>query len=378
MTGNATYTATFEAIQYTITANSNNTAWGTVTGGGTYNSGATATLTATPTNGYRFVSWQDGNTQNPRTITVTGNATYTATFEAIQYTITANSNNTAWGTVTGGGTYNSGATATLTATPTNGYRFVSWQDGNTQNPRSITVTGNATYTATFEAIPPTQYTITVLSNNDAWGTVSGGGTYNEGATATLTATPTNGYQFVGWNDGNTDNPRTVTVTGPATYIATFEAMPVQYTITVLSNNDTWGTVSGGGTYNEGATATLTATPANGYHFVSWNDGNTDNPRTITVTASTTYIATFEVAVGIDGVETAAVAIVPNPATEYATLQGLKAGIEVTLVDINGKIRYSGTAQSDMMTLDVSDLAAGVYFVRVSDGTETAVRKLIVK
>ena len=378
VTGNATYTATFEAIQYTITANSNNTAWGTVTGGGTYNSGATATLTATPTNGYRFVSWQDGNTQNPRTITVTGNATYTATFEAIQYTITANSNNTAWGTVTGGGTYNSGATATLTATPTNGYRFVSWQDGNTQNPRSITVTCNATYTATFEAIPPTQYTITVLSNNDAWGTVSGGGTYNEGATATLTATPTNGYQFVGWNDGNTDNPRTVTVTGPATYIATFEAMPVQYTITVLSNNDTWGTVSGGGTYNEGATATLTATPANGYHFVSWNDGNTDNPRTITVTASTTYIATFEVAVGIDGVETAAVAIVPNPATEYATLQGLKAGIEVTLVDINGKIRYSGTAQSDMMTLDVSDLAAGVYFVRVSDGTETAVRKLIVK
>ena len=367
--------------QYTITAVSNNNAWGTVTGGGTYNSGATATLTATPTNGYRFVSWQDGNTQNPRTITVTGNATYTATFEAIpptQYTITAVSNNNAWGTVSGGGTYNAGATATLIATPASGYRFVSWSDGNTQSTHTVTVTGNATYTATFEAIPPTQYTITVVSNNNAWGTVSGGGTYNEGATATLTATPTNGYQFVGWNDGNTDNPRTVTVTGPATYIATFEAMPVQYTITVLSNNDTWGTVSGGGTYNEGATATLTATPANGYHFVSWNDGNTDNPRTITVTASTTYIATFEVAVGIDGVETAAVAIVPNPATEYATLQGLKAGIEVTLVDINGKIRYSGTAQSDMLTLDVSGLTAGVYFVRVSDGTETAVRKLIVK
>ena len=76
---------------HTITATSANPAMGTVTGGGTYNGGATATLTAIPNTGYHFVQWQDGNTQNPRTITVTGDATYTATFapDAAPATVTA-------------------------------------------------------------------------------------------------------------------------------------------------------------------------------------------------------------------------------------------------------------------------------------------------
>lgn len=69
------------------------------------------------------------------------------------FTITVNSNNDEWGTVTGGGTYNDQATATLTATPKPGYQFVKWQDGAKQNPYTITVTENATYTAYFEAIP---------------------------------------------------------------------------------------------------------------------------------------------------------------------------------------------------------------------------------
>ncbi len=67
---------------YSISVASANPTMGTVTGGGTYDGGTTATLTATPNTGYHFVQWQDGNTQNPRTITVTGNATYTATFAA--------------------------------------------------------------------------------------------------------------------------------------------------------------------------------------------------------------------------------------------------------------------------------------------------------
>ncbi len=69
------------------------------------------------------------------------------------------------------------------------------------------------------------FTITVNSNNDAWGTVSGAGSYADGATATLTATPKEGYLFVKWQDGNTDNPRTITVTANETYTAYFEAIP---------------------------------------------------------------------------------------------------------------------------------------------------------
>ncbi len=67
----------------------------------------------------------------------------------------------------------------------------------------------------------TQFTITANANDEAMGTVSGGGVYDSAATCTLTATPNEGYVFVEWNDGVTDNPRTITVTGDATYTATF-------------------------------------------------------------------------------------------------------------------------------------------------------------
>ena len=53
------------------------------------------------------------------------------------------------------------------------------------------------------------------------GSVTGGGEYPNGYAATLTATPKNGCTFVGWSDGNTDNPRTVTVSGEAAYFAQF-------------------------------------------------------------------------------------------------------------------------------------------------------------
>ena len=82
------------------------------------------------------------------------------------FTITVNSNNDAWGTVTGGGTFNDQATTTLTATPKPGYKFVKWQDGVKENPYTITVTENATYTAYFEEVP--QNVAKITFNGNSW------------------------------------------------------------------------------------------------------------------------------------------------------------------------------------------------------------------
>lgn len=65
------------------------------------------------------------------------------------FTITAVPNNSSMGYVEGGNTYLAGATATLKAIPYSNYRFDHWQDGATENPRNVTVTGDATYTAYF-------------------------------------------------------------------------------------------------------------------------------------------------------------------------------------------------------------------------------------
>ena len=73
-----------------------------------------------------------------------------------------------------------------------------------------------------------KYTITVKSNNDAWGTVTGGGTYTKDTTITITANAKAGYVFVNWDDNSTDAKnatRSIKVTGNATYTAIFEAKP---------------------------------------------------------------------------------------------------------------------------------------------------------
>ena len=69
----------------------------------------------------------------------------------------------------------------------------------------------------------TQHTISVESANTAMGTVSGSGDYAEGAQAVLRATANSGYRFVRWSDGNTQNPRTVTVMNDLTLQAIFES-----------------------------------------------------------------------------------------------------------------------------------------------------------
>ena len=367
ITSNKTYIAYFIPNSVTLTVTSNNTNYGTVTGGGTYNYNTSVTLTATPKTGYHFVQWNDGNTNANRTVTATANATYTATFAINQYTLTVKSNNTNYGTVTGGGTYNHGAKATLTATPKTGYHFVKWNDNNTNASRQVTVTAAATYTATFAI---NQYTLTVktATNNTTQGTVrinsgtagaSASATINHGTETTITASPKDGYHFVKWNDNNTTASRKIIVTAAATYTASFaintytikfvngsttlqtstvnhgvtptyngstptKSATVQYTyafsgwsptiaaatkdqtytaqfsstvrsytVTGKSADNSKGTVTGTAKKQYGQTVTLTATPKDCYKFVQWNDGNTTNPRTVTVQGTATYTATFE-------------------------------------------------------------------------------------
>jgi hypothetical protein len=254
-------------------------------------------IEATPNAGYRFVRWMDANTANPRTVTVTQDATYTATFEAIPvvyYHITVDVNDPDMGAVTGEGDYEENSYATIEATPNAGYRFVRWMDGNLDNPRTVTVTQDATYIAIFEAIPVVYYHITVDVNNPNMGTVAGEGDYPYNTETEISANPADGCFFVRWSDGNTNNPRTVTVTSDMTFTAEFVRRSGYCHITLYRSPEDGGTVSGAGDYEPNTEAVISATPASGYRFVQWNDGNTDNPRTVTVTEDMTFTAEFEV------------------------------------------------------------------------------------
>ena len=109
-------------------------------------------------------------------------------------------------------------TAIIEALPREGYQFAAWHDGNTDNPRTILVTQDTTFTANFE--PLTTYQLTV-NYDPKQGHISGIGEYYPNEEATLTVTPLGGYRFKQWGDGNTDNPRTIIMTQDTTLEALF-------------------------------------------------------------------------------------------------------------------------------------------------------------
>ena len=355
VTQNRTYTATFRVQQCLIKTEVTPEGAGTVSGGGTYDYGTTIHLTAHSNTGYVFSMWEDGNITNPRSVFVEGNATYTAVFSPLPYEITTECDPVEGGTVSGAGTYYYGSTATLTATPNENYIFLCWSDGIATNPRYVTVTGNANYKAMFYLQGTPQYTITVLANDPELGTVSGGGTYPEGTTIEISATPAANARFTGWDDGNTDNPRSVTITGNMTFTALFEAIPPveTYTITVRADNPLLGTVYGSGTYLANTVITIGAAPASGYYFSGWQDGNMDNPRTITVTGDAEYIAFFS----------------ENPVVTYT--------VTVYYDETQGFVLGAGTYNAGA-TATLAAIPADDYtFVKWSDGTTDNPKVIVV-
>ena len=144
LTQDTILTAEFAINTYEVTIVAEN---GATSGAGTYNHGTTITLTATPNEGYHFVEWSDGSTDNPRTIVVTEDINLTAEFAINTYTLTTKSNGN--GNVTGNGTYKHGENVIISATADIGYHFVRWSDGVIDNPRTVVLTQDTTFSAEF-------------------------------------------------------------------------------------------------------------------------------------------------------------------------------------------------------------------------------------
>ena len=328
---------------YTIAATA--TEGGRVTGGGSYLKNETATLSAVADNGYHFVKWNTGSTDETLKVKVSENANYKAEFAINAYIVKvlAADNN---GTVTGAGTYTFDTEITLAATANTGYKFTKWSDGNTQNPRTLKVSEDLELTAQFDIL-----TFKVIAKADKGGTVTGSGTYNYGATAKLEAIPAEGYHFVEWSDGVTLNPRTISnITENITLTATF-SNKVECTVAANGQN---GTVEGTGVYFAGETATLKAVGNEGYKFFCWSDGVTANPRRVKVASDTTLTAQFiDANLGIFTVEASA-----NNGTVSGKTGTVIEGTSVTLTVVPDEgfkfLRWSNGSNNATLTFTVSE------------------------
>ncbi len=172
-------------------------------------------------------------------------AAYWNVFTRIQEADSCNSNltlavnNSNLGSVRGAGMYRPGRQVEIMAVPMAGSQFVRWNDANTNNPRTITINSDTTFTAFFDTVAAATvyHNVTVTSSNMAMGSGMGGGSYAHGTVATIVAVPADGYAFSNWHDGNTTNPRSITVTENNFFIASFvvSSTVVQHDTTYVDN-----------------------------------------------------------------------------------------------------------------------------------------------
>ena len=281
-TGDRTYTANWQVIEYTIIT--------LLEGGNAGSSGEyfytveqTVTLPTPTRTGYTFLGWTgEGITTPQPNVTIpkgsTGDKTYIENWELTEYNITMDLN---------GGSGQEKVVYTMTdedfelPTPTrNGYEFVGWTgEGITTPQTSVKIpkgsTGNKAYTANWKVI---EYTITLDTNG---GPVVSPIKYTVEDTFTLPYILRPGYEFAGWTlDGSGMLPFTPLIIYPGTtgdlhYKAEWGL--AEYTITMDLD---------GGSGQEKVVYTITdeefelPTPTrNGYEFVGWTGERITTPQT---------------------------------------------------------------------------------------------------
>lgn len=316
VTRNITYTAIFRAVGYKVSVYTEPIEGGKVNGMSPYfvsvPPDTEVTLQPTPTTGYFYNGWSDGAQDLPadgtRSIIVKRDTTLTCLFDTPKYTLTIYVTPEDTGTVNGYTTYtkicHDGEVVDVTVESTNYYMVDHWSDGNTDSTRSITVTEDTTLTVTMK---PIVASVTLYMDGPEGCLIEGGTTYTNTDVPIyedlpLTLTIPEGCYF-NYIEANTNIISFTLVSGTTYNLVVKGDVTVKlyfgvyyFNITASASPSAGGTVNGESIYSVmkgyGENVTLTATPATGYVFNGWSDGESSNPRTLTVYNDVNLLANF--------------------------------------------------------------------------------------
>jgi uncharacterized repeat protein (TIGR02543 family) len=341
-------------------------------GGGSYATGTSVSLTATPAANYTFSSWTvdsvSAGSTNPYVITMNGNHVVQANFTAIPaatYTLTVTP--ATGGTVTptpSGTSFAPGATVSLAAVATPGFTFSGWTvdsaNGGTTNPLSITMSANHTVLPTFTVIPAATYTLAVTPATGGTITPTPSGTsFAAGATVSLAAAATPGFTFSGWTvdgaSGGAANPLSITMSGNHTVKANFTANAAADTtgptLTISSLNN--GAVTGNATLNVAGTVS----DASGVASLTVNN------VAVTITSGN-FSYPFTLSAGPNIITTVATDTPGNKTTDTRTIT---LSSSAPSLNVSTPADNSKTAQS-VATVSGTTSANTTVAVKVNSGT----------
>lgn len=390
ITEDATIMAHFQVADYTLSIDNNGN--GTVDATPSVQHGVATDITAADVPDMNFVNWTisgngtlaDANSA-ATTVTLVGDATVTANFEAITHTLTIDNNGD--GNADATETVNQGADFDISAGTIEGKTFTNWtvtEGGTVAEPTSVSttvsLTADATVTAHFSDVV---YTLTVVAADN--GTVSPTGDVSvayEGDPVDIEATADEGYKFDGWvvtgdatvADANSA-ATSVTVTGDATVTASFSQI-VTYMLTIEAGDNGSVDPSGDVTVEEGADpVSIVATPDQDCRFVAWEitegEGNATiadtsaATTTITVTGDVTIKATFEPSTSVQRAasmpESYGCSVVMNGLRYRVPAEGRNGTMRISLISPNGAI---------VRTYTMHAIDAGYYSLDFLEGNQS--------
>ena len=245
-----------------------------------------------------------------------------------------------------------------------------------------------------EEKPVITYTISAIANPENAGNISGEGSYDENTTVTLTATPNEGYNFLNWTEnGNlisTEVQYSFTITSDRNLVANFEIIEeepeqpvITYSINVIINPENAGTVIGTGSYTENDTVTLIATANEGYKFVKWTENNMIISRnaeySFAITDNRELVANFVSTESIDELRSS-LHLYPNPVNDKLIIVTEVEIEEIVVYTITGVIagQQSTINNQQSLSIDLSNLNSGVYFVMIKTNEGVVTKRFVKK
>ncbi len=218
------------------------------------------------------------------------------------------------------------------------------------------------------------FVIDAQTSPAAGGAVSGTGTYENGATVSLTATPGEGYTFVNWTSNgdeiSADETLTFSATENVNVQANFELIPEIFNVEAILSPANAGEISGTGTFEKGTEATLIATPGEGYEFLNWTiDGeevSADSIFTVNVAENLNLQANFKLVTGVDYLRSfdGNIQVFPNPVKNSIRIKGLPAtNMLLEIYNSQGRLileKYSNGAPTKQIELE--KMTSGVYYL----------------
>jgi len=172
---------------------------------------------------------------------------------------------------------------------------------------------------------------------------------------------------------------TATAMPKATYTVTFSVSGTNGLISVTVDGSN---ISTGAAIEHGKSVIFNAVPNNNYRVKEWTLngsvvlGNTTNTYTLAnISAAATVTVSFDrMTNSVEITNFPIINLYPNPTDGIVNLEFEKEGVYgISITDMSGKVLFRETVSGQIVQMDITNFASGIYLLTIDNGSQTTLR-----